>query len=104
MSIATFHIGGVIAIGFAQSGRYALIVSHDGRGVIDTRDWRIVARDRVPAYPECGKVEGIGPIAGQSVTVSEINYDDGTLRVISPNGNVDVSYAEGTIEVSAMGS
>ena len=100
MDLATLHIGGVVAIGFDPTGRYALVVSHSGRGVFDTQTWERVARDPASAYPENDEVEGIGPLAGQRLKVSEINYDDGTLGVVSPNGDVVMSYAEGTVDVS----
>ncbi len=104
MCLATLHVGGVVAIGFDRAGKYALVVSHSGRGVFDTQTWQRVARDSALAYPENGEAEGIGPLAGQRLKVSEINYDDGTLNVISPNGDFSMSYSEGTIDVSSTGT
>jgi hypothetical protein len=104
MYLATLHVGGVVAIGFDPTGRYMLVVSHSGRGVFDTRTWQRVARDSALAYPENGEADGIGPLAGQRLKVSEINYDDGTLQVVSPSGDVAVSYSEGTIDVRSTGT
>src|SRR4051812_12593163 len=101
MCLATLHVGGVVAIGFDPTGRYALVISHSGRGVFDTQTWQRVARDPALAYPENGEAEGIGPLKGQRLKVSEINYDDSTLHVVGPNGDFAMSYAEGTIDVSS---
>ena len=101
MCLATLHVGGVVAIGFDPTGRYALVVSHSGRGVFDTRSWQRVARDPELAYPKDGEAIGIGPLDGQRLKVSEINYDDGTLHVVSPNGDFAMYYAEGTIDVTS---
>jgi hypothetical protein len=102
MCLATLHVGGVVAIGFDPSGHYALVVSHSGLGVYDTQTWQCVARDPVPAYPEAGEVEGVGPLRGQRIKVSEINYEDGKLDIAGPNGDFAMSYAEGIIEVSSI--
>ena len=104
MCLATLHVGGVVAIGFDPTGRYALVVSHSGRGVFDTTTWQRVARDSALAYPENGEADGIGPLAGKRLKVSEISYDTGTLNVVSPNGDFAMSYSEGTIEVSRTGT
>jgi hypothetical protein len=45
------------------------------------------------------EVDGIGPLAGNRLNVSEINYDEGTLHVVSPSGDFEMSYTEGTIDV-----
>ena len=104
MFLANLHVGGVVAIGFDPTGRYVLVVSHSGRGVFDSQTWTRVARDLSLAYPEDGAVVGIGPLAGQRLKVSEINYDDGTLHIISPRGDYAMSYSEGMIEVRSTGT
>ena len=104
MCLTTLHVGGVVAIGLDPSGSYALVVSHSGRGVFDTHSWQRVARDPEPAYPDDGEADGIGPLAGQRLKVSEINHDDGTLYVLDPNGDFVMSYAEGTIDVTSTGT
>jgi WD40 repeat protein len=64
-------IGGLTELGFDESGRYLLVVSHQGNGVIDLQTLKRVARDydEQAAYGqhESKTVEGIGPIAGQNV-------------------------------------
>ena len=101
MCLASLHIGGLVAIGFDATGRYILTISHSGRGVFDMNTWQRVARDPSPAYPLDGVAVGIGPIAGQSLPVSEINYDDGTLKVKSPNGEFALTYSEGVVTVNS---
>ncbi|MGC4006886.1 MAG: hypothetical protein QM811_28685 [Pirellulales bacterium] len=98
IEIATLHVGGVIAIGFDSSGRYAIVVSHSGRGVYDTQTWLRVARDNQLAYPDDGIAEGIGPLSGQQIKVIE-EYYGGTLIAVSPNKEFEMHYLEGTIEV-----
>jgi hypothetical protein len=102
MCLALLHIGGLVAVGFDPTGRYLLTVSHSGRGVFDTSSWQRVARDASLAYPEDGVVEGIGPIAGQRLKASEIDYDNGTLSVISPRGDFSLFYEEGTLTVHSI--
>jgi hypothetical protein len=80
------HIGGLVAVGFDVSGSYLLTITHSGRGVFSTRTWERVARSTELAYPENGIGIGIGPIAGQAIPVTEMNYETGELRVIDPGG------------------
>ena len=94
------HVGGVVAMGFDPSGEYLLTISHAGRGVFSTRTWERVARDPVLAYPEDGHGVGIGPIAGVSVAVTEMNYDTEELSLNSPDGSLSLEYDSGTIVVS----
>jgi len=94
------HVGGLVAMGFDPSGEYLLAVSHSGRGVFSTRTWERVARDPALAYPEDGRAIGIGPIAGVSVPVTEMDYDNEQLSLRSPDGSVSLEYDSGTISVS----
>lgn len=80
------HIGGVVAVGFDASGSYLLVITHSGRGVFSTRTWERVARDTDLAYPVGGVGVGIGPIDGESIPVTEMNYDRGEMRVVDPCG------------------
>ncbi len=102
--VAYLHVGGLVAIGFDPSGRYVLTVSHSGRGVFDTLTWQRVARDPALAYPEDGEAVGIGPLAGQRIKVSELDYDSETLHVVSPGGDYALSYGEGMIDVASTPS
>ena len=99
MPLASLHVGGLVALALDPTGRYLLTVSHSGRGVFDISSWQCVARDDLPAYPEGGVVEGIGPLAGQRLTASEIDYDQSTLSVVSPRGDFSLFYEEGTITI-----
>ncbi len=80
------HIGGLVAVGFDASGSYLLAITHSGRGVFSTRTWERVARNTELAYPVGGAGVGIGPIDGQPIPVTEMNYDTGNMRVVGPGG------------------
>jgi hypothetical protein len=79
------HIGGVVAVGFDPSGDYMLVITHSGRGVFSTRTWERVARSIALAYPVAGVGIGIGPIDGQAIPITEMNYDTGEMRVAGPD-------------------
>jgi hypothetical protein len=87
-------------MGFDPTGEYLLTISHSGRGVFSTRTWERVARDPASAYPEEGPVFGIGPIAGVSVAVTEMNYHTEEISLTSPDGSLSLEYDSGTITVS----
>jgi hypothetical protein len=100
MRLKSLHVGGLIAIGYDSTGRFVLTVSHSGRGVFDSLNWQRVARDSSLAYPVGGIAVGIGPIAGQSIPVTEINYDKDSLQIVSPNGEFALAYEDGVIAVT----
>jgi hypothetical protein len=80
------HIGGVVAVGFDATGAFLLVITHSGRGVFSTATWERVARDTDLAHPVGGVGVGIGPIAGQSVPVTVMNYQTDEMRVAGPGG------------------
>jgi len=94
------HIGGVIALGFSSNGSHLLVVSHDGIGVFEINSWKKIARDRSASYPDNGKVQGIGPLAGQTVEVTEIDYDTGLMAVVSPDDKYLFYYETGTVTIT----
>jgi hypothetical protein len=72
--IAWLSVGGLTEIGFGQDERFLLILSWQGRGVIDTTTGQKVARhpeapcDDLPWLSEQSNVViGIGPIEGEAV-------------------------------------
>lgn len=93
------HIGGVVAVGFDATGAYLLVITHSGRGVFSTDTWERVARDTELAYPVGGVGVGIGPIAGQPVPLTEMNYDTGEMRVVGPGGRFVLECASSGIAV-----
>ncbi|MGN6504275.1 MAG: hypothetical protein ACTHM6_01810 [Tepidisphaeraceae bacterium] len=99
MSLAQLHVGGLVAVGVDPSGRYLLTVSHSGRGVFETQTWQRVARDYELAYPADGQAVGIGPLAGQCLSVREINPNTGTLND-AVFGRFTVSYEDGVVRVN----
>jgi hypothetical protein len=94
------HIGGVVAVGFDPSGQYLLVITHSGRGVFSTRTWERVARNTELAYPEGGVGIGIGPLDGQPMAVTEMDYDAGEMRVVSPDGRFVLECESSGIAVS----
>ncbi len=94
------HVGGVIAMGFSRNGDYLLVISHSGRGVYTIVDWQRVARDAELAYPENGVGIGIGPIDGECIEITEMNYDTGELKLNTPDGSMTLRYESGTIEIT----
>ena len=92
-------VGGLVAMGFDETGAYLLTVTHSGRGVFDTRTWERVARDKQFAYPEEQMAEGIGPLDGQRIPVLErdetkerieINSPDGRFRLIGESDGITI--------------
>lgn len=96
--VAQLHVGGLVAVGVDSSDRYLLTVSHSGRGVFDTSTWQRVARDSALAYPVDGQAIGIGPLAGQTIPVREIDYELSTLTNAEVGAFV-ISYEEGDVMV-----
>lgn len=95
-------VGGLVAAGFDASGAYLLTITHSGRGVFSTNTWERVARDVAPAYPKAGLGIGIGPIAGQSICVTEMNYQRGSMRLSSPDGRITLHCESSGIEVEVQ--
>lgn len=80
------HIGGVVAVGFDSSRDYLLVITHSGRGVFSTNTWERIARSYELAYPEEGCGIGIGPIEGEVIPITEMNYEMGQMTVDDPLG------------------
>jgi hypothetical protein len=95
------HIGGVVAVGFDPTGEYLLVITHAGRGVFSTRTWERVARNTELAYPTGGFGVGIGPIAGQAIAVTEMDYEAGHMRAVSPDGRIVLECESGGIALEA---
>jgi hypothetical protein len=92
-------IGGLVAAGFDASGAYLLTITHSGRGVFSTGTWKRVARDYSVVYPEAGKSAGIGPIEGQVIGVTEMDYQKGALRLTSADGKITLDCESDGISV-----
>jgi len=67
-------VGGLTEVGFGRDARFLLIVSHQGRGVVDCLIGERVARDpdERPGWFDAParQAEGIGPLAGQHIPVA----------------------------------
>lgn len=78
-------IGGLVAAGFDERGEFLLTVSHSGRGVFRVGTWERVARDYQVVYPADGACAGIGPLAGQVISVTEMDPRSESMRIESPD-------------------
>jgi hypothetical protein len=92
-------IGGLLAVGFDASGAYLLTVTHAGRGVFSTDTWKLVARDHEVIYPDGGTCPGIGPIDGKIISVTEMDFDTGAIRLKSSNGRIMLECESSVIRV-----
>jgi hypothetical protein len=101
--VTYLHVGGLVAAGFDATGEYLLTVTHAGRGVFSTRSWERVARDPAPAYPEHGTAIGIGPIAGQTIRITEMNFVTGRMTVTSRDGRLVLDCESSGISVAGQG-
>lgn len=81
-------IGGLVAAGFDATSAYLLTVTHSGRGVFSTNTWERIARDYEVIYPDAGTCPGIGPIEGKMISVMEMNFETGTMRLKSPDERI----------------
>jgi hypothetical protein len=81
-------VGGLVAAGFDPSGAYLLTISHSGRGVFSTRTWQRVARDYELAYPDLGVGIGIGPIEGQRIPITQMNFETGIMQLSSADDRI----------------
>ena len=100
--IKSLNIGGVVAIGFDSTNRYALVISHDGRGVFDMTNWERVARDYAAAYPNDGFAMGLGPIAGQLIHVEENDFSGEPFIVLTPDRRLKLTYQTGIVEIETV--
>jgi len=90
-------IGGLTELGFDESGCYLLVVSHQGRGVIDLQTLKRVARDnneKTDYYDfENKTIEGVGPITGQNIKC--VGLWGGKLKDNTPDGwHISISDKE----------
>jgi hypothetical protein len=67
-------VGGLTEIGFSEDENYILVLSHNGRGVIDIASGQTIARDYEEAIidndwwnEEQKTVTGIGPLEGRQI-------------------------------------
>lgn len=72
--VVSIGVGGLTHVGYAENSDTLLILSHQGRGVIDCLTGERVARDDEEVFPghdtpqlEC---PGIGPLEGQTIRIA----------------------------------
>jgi hypothetical protein len=75
--VGSIAVGGLLSVGFSEKGPYLLVVSSQGRGVVNCESGEKVARDDEP-YVGLSENNlaclGIGPIEGE------------TIKLCGPNG------------------
>lgn len=74
--VASIAVGGLLSVGFSKKGSYLLVVSSQGRGVINCDTGEKVGRDDEPykgLSDNSLSCLGIGPIEGEEVTLSGLN-------------------------------
>lgn len=83
---ATVMAGGLVGVGFGHDSDFLLIVTHDGRGVVDCATGLKIARDRAAVYPDeqTLEIEGVGPLTGLTIRVAGIF--GGALCTRTPDG------------------
>jgi hypothetical protein len=96
-------VGGLVAMGFDASGEFLLTVTHAGRGVFLVGTWERVARDTEVAYPDAGKVVGIGPIDGQVIAVLERDERRDRITMQSPDGRFHLLGESDGITITELG-
>jgi len=92
-------VGGLVAAGFDASGAYLLSVTHSGRGVFSTNTWERIARDYEVIYPNDGKCLGIGPLDGEIIAVTEMDFQKGVMSLKSPDGRIALVCESSVINV-----
>ncbi len=93
-----FAVGGLTEVGFADKSDLLLIVSHDGRGLLDCRAGEIISRDRASStedwyQPSSLEAEGIGSLLGQKIKLAglhggglpHLNSNGWSLEAVSPD-------------------
>jgi hypothetical protein len=68
----TIAVGGLTAVGFHRDSELLLVVSAQGRGVIDAASGQRVARDAADYYEDGQhlEAEGIGPLLGNNIRIA----------------------------------
>lgn len=105
--VAWLPVGGTTEIGFSQNECFLLVVSWQGRGVIDTTTGQKVARDPEEPRGDCPwldeknkSVIGIGPIKGE--TIQCVGLWGGGLPTHSRSFAVRVSAQAGGEDVTLL--
>lgn len=83
--VATLPVGGLTEVGFADSSDMLLVLSDDGRGVVDCRTGQLLARHDDDAF-DAGNLtaKGIGPIGGAKVRMGGLR--GGGLPICTADG------------------
>jgi len=70
--IATVAVGGLSSVGFAKEEEHLLVVSSQGRSVIDCSTGERLERDREDYHEDTSllEAEGIGSLAGEKIKIS----------------------------------
>jgi hypothetical protein len=90
--IAVFPVGGLRSIGFQSGSDLLLVVSDQGRGVIDCLIGQKVSRDQNEYYEDETQLEaeGIGPLSGQKIRISGL-YGGGLPNSTSDGWSLEIA-------------
>jgi hypothetical protein len=87
--VTSIAVGGLLSVGFSEKGCYLMVVSSQGRGVINCETGEKVARDDEP-YEGLSENNltcfGIGPIEGEEIKLCGLN--GGGLPQATSNGEM----------------
>ena len=106
--LTVISVGGLRSIGFSKKSENLLIVSSQGRGVIDCKTGNKVSRDYEDYYEnDCQlEAEGIGPIENETINLAGLF--GGGLPTTTEDGwsieNVSLSWPEESILLVEPGS
>ena len=105
--VGTIPVGGLTAVGFSETEHFLLVLSHDGRGVLETQTGSRVARSReTPRYDSpwlnesARLIEGVSPVEGEWIegvglwggSLPRCNQSGWSVRLES-RGTVEYGYA-----------
>jgi hypothetical protein len=74
--VTSMAIGGLLSVGFSEKSNYLLVVSSQGRGLVDCESGEKIARDEEP-YEGLSDhnlyCEGIGPVKNETIKLCSYN-------------------------------
>jgi hypothetical protein len=98
---AILQIGGTEFLGFDRESNLLLVCSSAGRGVVDCRYPKVIARDDREYSTKEAKAEGIGPLANNNINVIGYDYFDSPYErspIIQSTENWEILFdARGSI-------
>ena len=91
----------MVALGIDSSSKWLLVVSHSGRGVYDLENGNRIARDYQILYPANGEINGIGPLEGKIIKVTERIIEE-EINLKSPDGKYFITGTSDLIKIEML--